>query len=127
MTYQPDNPPSNNHHLFSQKTSHIGNTEVLGYISSIWEDDSIERHENNQSKCLWCNVKFQGINATKALDHVIITKCIHIKRCRYSINQAHLSRYKDLQCPHMAPPTAHLHTSCPEASTTTICMVLDVS
>ena len=40
---------------------------------------------------------FQGINATKALAHVIGTKCMHIKQCTSSIDQAHISRYKELQ------------------------------
>ena len=62
-----------------------------------WEDDHIERLENNQWMCLWCNIEFQVINATKALDHVIGTKCMHIDRCMASIDQSHLSRYKVLQ------------------------------
>ena len=45
----------------------------------------------------WCDVKFQGINATKALAHVIGTKSMHIKRCTASIDQAYFSRYKELQ------------------------------
>ena len=76
---------------------HPGNIEVLSSISSIWEDDYIENLENNQWKCLGCNVKFQGINAKKALDYVIGTKCMHIKRSTSSIDQAYLSRYKGLQ------------------------------
>ena len=99
MTYPPGNSPSKCHHLFSKKPSHKGNTKVLSYISSIWEDDSIEGLENKQWNYLWCNVIFQAINATKALYHVIRTKCMHIKRCRASIYQANLSRYEDLQCP----------------------------
>ena len=46
---------------------------------------------------LGCNIKFQGINATKALAHVIETKRMHINRYRASIDKAHLSRYKDLK------------------------------
>ena len=127
MIYPPGNSPSKYHHLFSQKPSHIGNTEVLSYISSIWEDDRIERLENNQWKCLWCNVIFQVINATKALYHVIETKRMHIKRCISSIYQYHLSRYKDLNCLHTAVPTSHSHTSGLATFTTTICVVLAVS
>ena len=36
-------------------------------------------------------------NATKALANVIGTKRMHIKRCTASIDQAHISRYKELQ------------------------------
>ena len=89
------NSPSKYHLLFSQKPSHSGNIEFRSSISSIWEDDHIEKLENNQWKCLWCNVKFQRINATKYLAHIIGTKFIHIKRYRSSIDQSYLSRYKE--------------------------------
>ena len=85
------------HLLFIIKPSQSGNIEVISSISSIWEDDHIYKLENNQWKCLWCNIKFKGINATKALAHVIGTKCMHINKCRASIDQAYLSRYKDFQ------------------------------
>ena len=97
MEDPPSNLPSKYHHLFSLKPSHVDSIEVISYISSIWEDDHIERLENNQWKCLWCNIEFQVINATKALAHVIGTKCMHIDRCMASIDQSHLSRYKVLQ------------------------------
>ena len=47
-------------------------------------------------KCLWFDVKFQGIHATKALAHVIGTKCMHINRFTASIDQAYLPIYKKL-------------------------------
>ena len=97
MADPPGNSPSKYHHIFSQKPWHIVNIEVLGYISSIWKDDRTEKLENNQWKCLWRNVKFQGINATKAIAHVIGTKFMHINRFRASTDQACLSIYKDLQ------------------------------
>ena len=89
------NSTSKYHMLFSCKTLHSVNIEVLNYVSYIWEEEHIEKLENNQWNCLWCNVKFQGINATKSLTHVIGTKCMHIKRCTASIDQD-LSRCKDL-------------------------------
>ena len=91
------NSPSKYHHIFSCKPSNSGNIAVLSYISSIWEDKHIEKLEDNQWKCLWCDVKFQGINATKSLTYVIGTKSIHIKRYTTSIDQYYLSRYKELQ------------------------------
>ena len=97
MSYPSGKSSSKYHHIFSRKPSHASNIKVLSYISFIWEDDHIEKLENNQWKCLWCNVKFQGINATKYQSHLIETKFMHIKICRVSIDQAHLSRYKDLQ------------------------------
>ena len=90
------NSPSKYHLLFIRKPSNSGNIVVLTSISSIWEDKHIEKLEDNQWKCLWCDVKFQGINTTKALAHVIGTKSMHIHRCPASIDQAYLSRYKEL-------------------------------
>ena len=67
------NPPPKYHILFSRKPSNSGNITVLSSISSIWEYDHIENLEDNQWKCLWCDVKFQGIHAIKAIAHVIGT------------------------------------------------------
>ena len=89
--------PSKYHFPFIQKPSNSGNISVLSSISSNWEDEYIEKLEDNRWKCLWCDVKFKGINVTKALAHVIGTKSMHIKRCTDSIYQAYLSRYKELQ------------------------------
>ena len=75
----------------------LTNIAVLTSIKSIWDDDQIEKLKDNQWKCLWCDVTFQGINTTKYLAHVIGIKCMHIKRCTASIDQAHISRYKELQ------------------------------
>ena len=91
------NSPSKYNLLFRRKPLKSKNIAVLTSIKSIWNDDHIEKLEDNQWKCLWCDVTFQGINATKALAHVIRTKCMHIKRCTASIDKAHISRYKELQ------------------------------
>ena len=74
-----DNSPSKYHLLFRRKPSNSGNIALLSFISSIWDDKQVEKLEDNQWKCLWCAVKFQGINATKSLSHVIGTKSMHIK------------------------------------------------
>ena len=89
------NSPSKYHLLFSRKPSNLGNIAVLSYISSIWEDEHSEKLKDNQWKCRWWDVKFQVINATKALAHVVGTKFMHINRCTSSIDQAYLSRYKE--------------------------------
>ena len=90
------NSPSNYHLLFSCKPSQSGNIAVLSSISYIWGDKHIVKLEDNQWKCLWCDVKFCGINVTKALAHVIGTKCMRIKRCTASMDQYYSSRYKEL-------------------------------
>ena len=91
------NSPSKYHPLFSRKPSNSGNIVVLSSISSIREYEHIERLEDNQWKCLWCDVKFQGNNETKSLAHVIGTKSMQINRCTASIDRSYLSRYKELQ------------------------------
>ena len=96
MSDPPGNSPSKCHQLFSSKSSYIGKNKVISSMNSIWEDGHIQRPENNQRKCLWCDVIFQGINSTKALARVIGTRSIHIKRCFAEIDQYHLSRYKNL-------------------------------
>ena len=97
MTDPYGNSPSKYHILFNRKPSNSGNIEVLGSIKSIWEDKHIEKLKDNQWNFSWCDVTFQGINATKSIARVIGTKNMHIKRCTYSIDQAYLSRYKELQ------------------------------
>ena len=91
------NSPSKYHLLFSRKPLNSDNIAVLSSISSIWEDEHIEKLEDNQWKCLWCDVKFWIIDATKDRSHVIGTKIIHIKICPYLIDQYYISRYKELQ------------------------------
>ena len=81
------NSPSKYHLLFGRKPSNSGNISVLTSIKSIWEDNHTENIEYNQWECLLCDVTFQGINATKALAHVIGTKSMHINRCTASIDQ----------------------------------------
>ena len=79
MTDTYGNSPSKYHLLFGHKSSNSDNIAVLTSIKSIWEDDQIEKLEDNQWKSLWCDVTFQGINTRKALASVIGTKSMHIK------------------------------------------------
>ena len=44
-------------------------------------------------QCLWCNQSFQGINATKALDHVLGEKGMHIKSCYVDKHKSHTKGY----------------------------------
>ena len=91
------NSPSKYHLLLCRKPSKSDNIALLTSIKSIWEDDHIENLKDNQWKCLWRDITFQGINATKYLAHVIGTKIMHIKKCTASIDQSHISRYKEWQ------------------------------
>ena len=89
--------PSNYHPLFSLKPSNSVNTTVISSISSIWEDEHVDILEDIQWKCLLFDVKVQGINAKKALYHVIGTKIIHIKICTASVDPYFLSIHKELK------------------------------
>ena len=84
------NSPSKYHLLFGRKTLNSDNLAVLTSIESIWDDDQIEKLKDNQWNSLWCDVTFQGIDATKSLARVIGTKIMHINRCTASIDQAHI-------------------------------------
>ena len=86
------NSPSKYHLILSRKPSDSDNIAVLSYIKSFWEDKHIKKLEDNQWKCLWCDVKFQGINAKKSIAHVIGTKSMHIKRCKASMDKDYLLR-----------------------------------
>ena len=100
------------HHLFCRLDSSLRNEVILNFISSIREDDCIDKLKNNQWDCLWCGITFQGINAAKALDRVIGIRGLHIKSYNASIDKAQISRYKDIQKYKAAKKTVlndHLH------------------
>jgi len=78
------------------------NTGDLSKISSIWEDDKIEKfidaNGKKKWKCLWCNnAPFGSWNASKALAHVSKTSGHDIKPCTsFRIDDAHRHRYLKL-------------------------------
>ena len=55
------------HSFFNKEKTSAETTTKLDIISSIWDDDHIQRLDEKNWQCLWCNQTFQGINATKAL------------------------------------------------------------
>ena len=59
-----------------------------------WLSHFEARRKNWQ--CLWCNKSFQGINATKALSHVLGKKGMHIKSFYVDKDKAHTTRYQEL-------------------------------
>ena len=76
--------------MFHKTYSYSGINNTLNFISSIWDDDCIVRLDDNKWKCLWRDIKFQGINATNALDNVLLTRGM-------CINSFLVAIYKD--CP----------------------------
>ena len=85
------------YHSFFNNENICAETETkIDFISSIW-DDHILRLDKNKYHCLWCNTIFQGINANKALAHVLGKKGMNIKSCHVPKYKAHIKRYKDIQ------------------------------
>ena len=85
-------------HLLLNKEKTSAKTETkLDFIPSIWDDYHILRLDEKNWQCLWCNATFQGINATKALAHVLRNKGMHIKSCYVAKYKAHITRYQELQ------------------------------
>ena len=85
------------HYLFNNKNTCAEIETKINFISSIWDDDHILRHDEKNWQCLWCNTSFQGINATKAIDHVLGEKGVHIKSCYAPKDKSHITRYQELQ------------------------------
>ena len=55
------------------------------------------RLDEENRKFLWCNTIFQGINATKAIAHVLENKGMHIKSCYVPKEKYHITRYQKNQ------------------------------
>ena len=67
-------------HSFFNKEKTSAETETkFDFISSIWDGGHVGRLDEKNWQFLWCNQTFQGINATKALTHVLGKKGMHIK------------------------------------------------
>ena len=77
--------------FIKEKTSAETATK-LDIISSNRDDDHNRRLNEKNWQCLWCNQKFQGINATKALAHVSGKKGMHIKSCYVAKDKFHTTR-----------------------------------
>ena len=69
------------HSFFNKEKTSAETATKLDIISYIWDDDRIRRLDEKNWQCLWCNQTFQGINATKALAHVLGKKGMYIKSC----------------------------------------------
>ena len=85
------------HVLFNNEKSCAETETKLYFILYIWDYDHIMRLDENNLQYLWCTKKFQGINATKALDHVLGKKGMYINICYESMGKYHITRYQDLQ------------------------------
>ena len=85
------------HSFFNMEKSSAETATKLDLISSVWGDDHIRRIDGKNWQCLWCNQCFQGINATKALAHVLGKKGVNIKSCYVAKDKYHTTRYQELQ------------------------------
>ena len=84
------------HSFFNKEKTNAETATKLDIISSIWDDDHIRRLDEKNWQCLWRNQTFQGINATKSLDHVLGKKGMHIKSCYVAKDKARTTRYQEL-------------------------------
>ena len=64
----------------------IRNINKDHFFSYIWDCDHILRVDENNWQCLLCNETFQGINADKALAHLIGNKGMRIRSCYSSVD-----------------------------------------
>lgn len=69
-------------------------------VTSIFEDDMIEKFTDDDGKprwkCKWCGGIFSGWNATKAICHLNKIAKQDIKLCRAKIDAAYVELYKKL-------------------------------
>ena len=74
--------------------------DVVVDISSIYEDDMLEKFIDdkgtNRWRCKWCTYDFAGWNATKALHHVNKVGGKDIKPCKAKIDAERAKIYKQL-------------------------------
>ena len=92
--YDPYIKSSSKHHpLFHKKEESI----KINMKLNIWDDDCIERLDENNQKCIWCDNTFQVINNTNDLSHVLGTKGVYTKSCFAAIGTYHPTRYQYLK------------------------------
>ena len=82
--------------IFIKEKTSAETTTKLDIISSIWDDDHIQRIDEKNWQWLWCNQTFQGINASKALAHLLGKNGMHIKSYYVDKYKAHTTRYQEL-------------------------------
>ena len=82
------------HSFFNKEQTSAETKTWLDFISSIWDDDHIQRLDEKNWQCLWCNQNFQVINVTKALAHVLGKKDMHIISWYVAKGKAHTTRYQ---------------------------------
>jgi hypothetical protein len=67
-------------------------------ITSIFEDDMVEKFSDEDGKpkwrCKWCNGIFSGWNATKAICHLNRIPKQDIKLCKATIDSSYVQVYK---------------------------------
>ena len=97
MSYTTSQYYSTFHSFFNKEKTSAETETKIDFISSIWDDNHILRLDEKNWQCLWCTKSFQGINDTKALDHVLGKKGMHIKSCYVPKDKTHITRYQELQ------------------------------
>ena len=85
------------HSFFDKEKTSAETVTKIDFISSIWDDNYIRRIDEKNWQCLWCNQIFQVIHSSKALDHVLWKKIMHIKSCYVSKEKSYTTGYQELQ------------------------------
>ena len=97
MSYSASQSLSKYNYLFNNENTCAEIETNIDFISSFWDDDLIQRLDENKWQCLWCKTSFEGINVTKALAHVLGKKGVYIKSCYVPKYKSHIVRYQELQ------------------------------
>lgn len=78
----------------------VGEDDEPLLLDTIWEDDKITRNMKKDTWCCgWCKKEFKGINATKALAHVLRLSGKSISGCKSfrKIDSMHCMTYEELR------------------------------
>ena len=81
--------------LFNNEKGVCRKRHPFYFISSIWDDDNIQRLEGNNWHFLWYYKTFKGINATMVLSHIPQKKGMNVKKAY--IDKSHTTKYQELQ------------------------------
>lgn len=101
MTSLPDDDLISEDHISVSSTNEPPTSIIVEYLSSIFEDDMIEKFSdkdgNKRRLCKWCGTSFAGWHATtKAIAHVNKLTKSDIKPCKVVIDEDHTTRYQSL-------------------------------
>ena len=87
---------SNFYLLFNNEKKYAETETNINFISYSWDDDHIQRFEENNWQCLCWNKIFQVINDTKDIAHLMGKKGMHIKVFYAYMDKDNVRIYQDI-------------------------------